>query len=390
MRNFIKKNKYLLTLSAGHFFTDMSQGALPAMLPFYIAAGGMNYAQAAGIKFAISLSSSVTQPVFGFLADKLSRFWLLPVGILLSGFGLAMLGFFPNYYWIMFGFAMLSGIGVAAYHPEGARLANSLAGKKKACSMSIFTVGGTFGMATGPLVVTPALLFMGLTGGAVLLIPAIIMCAILFFVYPRIRSQIVTKETEEKKITGERENEWLKFLWLSVAIIARSTINHSLNLFIPLYWVDVLHQSKAAGGMVISFMIFIGAIANIVGGQLADRFGLFKIIRLGWIILIPSIFFMTYITNPLLALLMLVPVSTGQFFVTASTIVLGQKYLPKNMGVASGVTLGLGVSIGGLITPLIGGYADIHGLTAALRLLSFLPVLGAIVAFTCRPPAVDA
>ena len=381
------KMKYLLLLSAGHFFVDLNQGALPAMLPFLIAAGGLTYAQAGGLSFAAAITSSVTQPIFGFLADKMSKIWLLPFGVLLAGCGLSLIGFFPNHYWLMFAAAMISGIGIAAYHPEGARMANRLSGKKKAGSMSIFTVGGTLGIGTGPLLVTPALVFLGLRGSFVLAIPAIFMCIMLFFLSSGMSSFAEASEKEEKKERGELKNEWLKFLWVSIAITCRSIIAHGLNIFVPLYWVYVLNQSKATGGLILSFMIFTGAITTVIGGQLADRFGIHRIMKIGWVILIPSIFFLTAIASPLFTLLMLVPISIGNYLVTIPLIVLGQKCLPKNVGFASGITLGLAVSIGGVFAPVLGSFADLNGLTATLRLLIFLPVIGAVIAFTSKEPA---
>jgi len=370
----------------GHFFVDLNQGALPAMLPFLVAAGGLTYAQAGGLSFATALTSSLTQPIFGFLADKLSKIWLLPLGVLLAGCGLSLIGFFPNHYWLMFAAAMFSGIGIAAYHPEGARMANRLSGAKKAGSMSIFTVGGTLGIGTGPLLVTPALVYMGLRGSFVLAIPAIFMCILLFFLSSGMSNFAETKVKEENKEKGELKNEWLKFLWVGIGITCRSIVAHGLNIFVPLYWVHVLNQSIATGGLILSFMIFTGAITTVIGGQLADRFGISKIMKIGWIILIPSTFFLTMIASPLFTILILVPISVGNYLVTIPLIVLGQKCLPKNVGFASGITLGLAVSIGGVFAPILGSYADIHGLAATLRLLIILPVIGAVIAFTTKEP----
>ena len=378
--------KFLLILSMGHFFVDLNQGALPAMLPFLVAAGGLTYAQAGGLSFATALTSSLTQPIFGFLADKLSKIWLLPLGVLLAGCGLSLIGFFPNHYWLMFAAAMFSGIGIAAYHPEGARMANRLSGAKKAGSMSIFTVGGTLGIGTGPLLVTPALVYMGLRGSFVLAIPAIFMCILLFFLSSGMSNFAETKVKEENKEKGELKNEWLKFLWVGIGITCRSIVAHGLNIFVPLYWVHVLNQSIATGGLILSFMIFTGAITTVIGGQLADRFGISKIMKIGWIILIPSTFFLTMIASPLFTILILVPISVGNYLVTIPLIVLGQKCLPKNVGFASGITLGLAVSIGGVFAPILGSYADIHGLAATLRLLIILPVIGAVIAFTTKEP----
>ena len=379
-------NKYILALSAGHVAVDMNYGALMAMLPFLIAGGGLNYAQAAGLSFASALSSSLTQPVFGIIADKLSKAWLLPLGILLAGCGIAIIGFFPNDYWIMFAAAIASGLGVAAFHPEGASISNRLAGKKKGRSISIFSVGGTIGIAIGPLLIAPAMLYLGLRGSAILAVPAIAVSAMLLFMFPRMRSLAEVKDKEEAKPKEELKNEWGKFSWLGIAITCRSVIAHSFNVFIPLYWMSVLHQSKAASGMIISYMTFLGAIVIIVSGNLADRFGMNKVIKAGWLFLLPSIFFLTKTSSPILAMLILAPVVIGNYTLNTPLIVLGQQYLPKNVGFASGVTMGLGVSIGGIAAPILGSYADVHGLESVFNLLTVLPLLGLAVAFTSKAP----
>ena len=382
------KNKYLLALAVGHASSDMSFGVLAAMLPFLIAASGMKYAEAAGLTFALSFASTSSQPIFGIISDKFSKTWVMPLGILIAGCGIALIGLFSDHYWLMFAAAMMSGIGVAAFHPEGGRMTNRLSGKKKGGAMSVFSVGGTLGVAAGPLLTAPAMVYLGLQGSVVLAIPGIIVCLLLFSLLPGMRGLVHTNEIEEKKADvtlGEQKNEWLKFFWICLAIAARSIMSHSMNTFLPLYWVNILHQSKAAGGMVVSFMIFTGALISLSSGFLADRFGINKIIRVAWLLLIPSVFFLTDITNPILALMMLVPIAIGSFLLLPPLIVMGQKCVPKSLGLATGILLGLGGSVGGVVTPLVGNYADIHGLSAAFRLLAILPVIGAVVAFMMKP-----
>ena len=377
-------------MSSGHGAADINVGALAAMLPFLIAATGMGYAQAAGLTFAAAVASTVSQPIFGIAADKFSKTWIMALGVLVSGCGIALVGLLSNQYWLMFAAALASGLGVGAFHPEGARMANRLSGAKKSSAMSLFSMGGTVGVASGPLIAAPAMLYLGLSGSLVLALPGIIVCIWLFSLIPGMRGFVQAKEREELNTAGTgalQKNQWIKFLWLCVAISSRSIISHSLNTFLPLYWVNDLHQSKALSGLVVSFMVFIGAMVSLLGGYLADRFGMIKVVKAGWLLLIPSVFFLTDIKHPALSLLMLVPIAIGSFAIIAPLIVLGQKCLPKSLGFASGIILGLGGSVGGMVTPILGGFADIHGLSAAFRLLAFLPVLGAVVAFTIKPPA---
>src|SRR5438067_6320656 len=175
----------MAALSAGHLFTDVSQGSIPALLPFLIARDHLNYAAASALVLAATISSSVIQPVFGHLSDRISLPWLMPVGPALGGLGVALAGWAPTYP-LTFAAIVLSGIGVAAFHPEGSRFANYVSGARRASGMSLFSVGGNVGFALGPVLVTPLLVAFGLHGTAFVLIPTWLMAAVLIAELPRL------------------------------------------------------------------------------------------------------------------------------------------------------------------------------------------------------------
>src|SRR5437764_12682314 len=168
----------MAVLSAGHLFTDVSQGALPALLPFLIVRDHLNYATASALILAATISSSVIQPLFGHVSDRRSLPWLMPLGPALGGLGVALVGIAPSYA-LTFAAVVVSGLGVAAFHPEGSRFANYVSGARRASGMSLFSVGGNVGFALGPVIVTPLLLVFGLHGTVFLLIPTLLMAAIL-------------------------------------------------------------------------------------------------------------------------------------------------------------------------------------------------------------------
>ena len=179
-------------LAAGHLVNDFNQGAIPALLPFLIAKHGISYAAAAGIVFSFTISATIIQPLFGHFADRYSRTWIIPTGIFIAGSGLALTGLAPNYLFLVL-MVLLSGIGSAAFHPEAARYANFAGGERKATALSIFGVGGTLGFSSGPLVITSAVLFWGLRGTLVVLIPVTIVAVFIFFQL----SRLTTLEKEE-------------------------------------------------------------------------------------------------------------------------------------------------------------------------------------------------
>jgi len=369
-------------LSVGHMVTDINQGALPAMLPFFIAAYDLSYAAAAGIVFAANMTSSIVQPLFGYAADRFSKPWLLSIGLILAGLGLALTGIFQDYRWIMI-LAVVSGIGIAAYHPEAARLVNFAAGGKKGSAMSLFGVGGTIGFAIGPLFITTALLQWGLKGTLLLIVPVTTMALIMTSQFSTFKS-LEAYNNRKQEISGSEntEEKWGAFARLTITIIGRSILFYSLNTFIPIYWIRVLNQSKTTGAMALTVFAGAGIIGNLVGGRLADRMGQKKVMLLGFSGLTLLLPLLILVKNVQTATLLLVPIGFVLYGTYSPSIVLGQNYLPNRVGLSSGVTLGLAVAVGGGAAPIIGRIADLYGIWYSLASIACLPVFITAIALS--------
>lgn len=368
------KYRHIGILSVGHMVTDINQGALPALLPFFIVAYDLSYAAAAGIVFAANMTSSIVQPLFGHAADRFSKPWLLSAGLMLAGMGLALSGIFQGYQWIMF-LAIISGIGIAAYHPEAARLVNFAAGTRQGTAMSIFGAGGTIGFAIGPLIVTAALLQWGLKGTLVLIVPVSIMALVMTSQFSTFESLASNKNRDQiRSGTAEMKDNWNAFWRLTITIIGRSIIFYGLNTFIPIYWINALNQSKSAGAMALTIFAGAGIIGNLLGGSLADRIGQKKVMLLGYISLTILLPILIFVNNVQAATLLLIPIGLVLYGTYSPSIVLGQKYLPNRVGFSSGVTLGVAVAIGGGAAPIIGRIADLYGIWYSLASIAFLPV----------------
>jgi len=372
-------------LSAGHLVNDIHQGSLPALLPFLITKHGISYAAAAGIIFSFTISSTLIQPVFGHLADRFSKKWVIPAGLFLASSGLAMTGFVPNYLFLVL-VVMLSGIGSAAFHPEAARYVNFAGAERKASAMSIFGVGGTMGFALGPILITTSVLVWGLKGTLIVLIPSTVAAVMILFQSSRLTTLERTEKTRVELLPSAlNEDNWGAFGRLSLTIIGKSVLFYGLLTFIPLYWVYVLHQSEAAGAAALSLFSVSGVFGNLMGGRLADRFGNVKILITGCALLIPTLPALVWTSNVYVATLLLIPVG-GFFSMTyGPTIVLGQKYLPNHIGLSSGMTMGVAFTFGGMAAPLLGTLADHHGIWFALASIAFIPVL--ITGMACTLPS---
>ncbi len=381
------KSVGLLVLA--HTATDINQGAVPVLLPFLIAQNHLSYAAAATIVFAVNCASTVSQPGFGWLADRLSRPWLIIAGLMLAGVGLSAMGIVPTYQ-LLLAAGVVCGLGVSAFHPEGARVMNRVGGDKKATAMSLFAIGGQLGFAIGPLVATAALIQWGMKGTLVFLVPVVIVAAL--------TSHQLFRFTLEPKTDGDKakaspaappegmRDAWGPFFRLSVGVIFRSTIFYGLNTFLPLFWINVMHQSKAVAGARLSMMFGFGVVGAILGGRAADHFGYRKVIAIGFAVLALLLPCLLFVRDPLLGTILLLPVGFTLFSTIGPMIVLGQKYLPTRVGFASGVTLGLAFSFGGLVTPVLGLAADHWGVSAAIAIVAALPIFCVALAFTYPVP----
>lgn len=384
--------KYIYLLAVAHLSNDITIGALPAILPFFVSQYGMDYSSVAGLMFASCFLSSVVQPAFGWLADRKSRSWYMSLGVLLSGVTMGMAGLFSDY-WTIFAVITLSGIGSAIFHPEAARMVNKVSGNKRGTALSIFSVGGNSGFAIGPMIAVASITALGMSGTTVLCFVGLIMAMILMVLVPKMKAEIAQASVSEHiaatKTGGEEKagkNDWKAFARLTLLIVCSSIVICGLRSFIPLYWVDVLGLSEAAAGSALTLLFTLGVVTTLIGGMMADKFGYLTIVRMSYVLLAPMVALLSQTTDAAIGYLLMVPIGLAMFSPFSSVVVLGQSYLARSIGFASGVTLGLSFSVGGVLVPLIGRFADSHGLTATMELLTMVAVLAALCSFFLPKP----
>ncbi len=359
-------------LAAGHFLTDLCQGTVPALLPFLVLERQFSYTAAASLVFAISASSSVVQPFFGQVADRLALAWLLPASILVTGAGLALGAQATTFGLVLLAFA-LSGLGVAAFHPEAARQAYLASGDRRATGMSWFTVGGVVGFALAPMLTTALVVGWGIQGVLILLLPTGFVAMLL--------AQLTTGTARAPvshrpgQVPNSRRDNWRGFVTLSGATICRSIVFFGLNTFLALYFMSRWGQSAAEGNRALAVFLGTSIAGTLMGGLLADRFGRRAVLRAGFAGAAVFLTLFVLTSNQTLALALLVPLALCIFLPASVQVVLGQEYLPSRVGMASGVTLGLAVSIGGMVAPLLGRLADWQGLGVVFLVLLVVVLL---------------
>jgi FSR family fosmidomycin resistance protein-like MFS transporter len=293
--------------------------------------------------------------------------------MVMAGIGVSLSGLAPTFD-IALASVALSGLGFAAFHPEGAKLINRLAGAKKATGMSYFSVGGQLGFAVGPIFATALLVPLGLKGTICFGVPALIMAAVMMRALPGL-SVVDRKEFRAPDTMKSGHDAWVPFSFLAAAMLCRSVVFYGLNTFLPLYLIDVLHQSKTAAGSSLTVLVVASIIGNLFGGRIADRFGYRLVIMAGFILL--SCFLPLLLIAPTVSwfVILFAPIGLVLSLPVSPMVVLGQSYLPNHVGLASGVTLGLALSFGGIMTPFLGMIADHYGLYTTISILAVLPLI---------------
>ncbi len=375
------RNKSIILLAAGHACVDVYQGAVASLIPFFVAERAYTYAAASGIVLAASLLSSVAQPVFGALADRWALPWLLPASTILGGLGIALSGLNGSYALTLV-FAAVSGIGVAAYHPEAARVAR-LASRGSHSAMSWFSLGGNIGFAVAPLLVTAVVATGGLRLSPLLVVPALagsVLCL------PVLRALANEARTGSATAPVVRIDDKRSFVKLSLAVVCRSIAFIGLSTFIAFYAQQRTGGGTAAGTVALFVLYLGGAVGSVLGGGLADRWDRVTVVRGSYLMTIAAIAGVVFVPGPAIYLFLALT-SVGLYVPFSLQITLGQDYLPTRVGTASGITLGLTVSIGGLASPIIGGIADATSLQTALAPLILLPALSWLLFRTLPEPA---
>lgn len=368
--------RYSYLMMIAHLCDDLNQGALVAVIPFLVLHNGYSYAEVTALLLASNAASAIIQPLFGWLGDKKPRPWLMAAGIFLAGIGMAGVGVLPNYPLIMAS-AMLSGIGVAMFHPEGGRLGNLTAGEQKGKGMSIFAVGGKLGFTFGPLVATAAITLWGLPGTLIFIIPSTLCAAILLSQ----NKALLSYSNPDKQSSDESlyQDNWVGFGFVMGAISCRSIMYYAFLSFIPLFLVYNLGQEEAFASSVISLFALVCAVGTIASGWAGQLFGAKKLIIVSYACVAIEVVIFAFNGSLIVALILIAFLALTCDISYPSAVAMGQSFVPHHLGMASGLSFGVMVCIGGLMTPVFGLIGDYFGLQVVMLCVTAIALLGIII-----------
>ena len=368
-----------------HCINDFGQGSLAALIPFFIANFGLNYYQSASIIFCNTIVASVAQPILGYVADRWRVPWFIPVGFSITLVSISAIALATSYEMILT-LSLIAGLGAALFHPEAALLVNRMQSNELGNAMGRFAVGGSAGFAMGPLLAGGVYVF-----GAHFLwvFTAIALLGVLLYLYAFTGEADTNNAGESKssaKSTNSGTNDWVSFGKLFFVIASRSILFSVLSIFIPILYITVINGEASASSLALTMYFAMGAVLTYMGGALSDKLGFLKTVRLGNLIFLPSVLVFIFVPNIWGFFGAMIPMAFGVFSQYGPITVLGQKYLAKNAGFASGITLGLGITLGGLVAPYVGHLADIYDVQTALMTLIPVGLMGLLMSLWLKEP----
>jgi FSR family fosmidomycin resistance protein-like MFS transporter len=375
----------LFLLFLGHIWVDASQGILPVVLPKLKEILELNYFQVGLVMTVLNLTASVIQPVFGYIADRFRTGWFIPWGVIWTAVTMGMIGWAPGYISILI-LVGLAGLGAAAFHPRAMMAVFWVSGMRKGLGQAIFATGGNTGFALGPIVGSFLVLGFGIHATVGLVIPGVLLALVIIF-YP---GDALRREATKSGGTSELQNQatnpidWVSLVLVCLIVTLRSWVYVSFMTYLPMFW-ETQGILLGKGSLLLTVFLGAGAAAGLYGGHLSDRLGPRGVIIVSMLL------------YPLFASLMLLGNGAWLWFIVGAsgaallcsfsvTVILTQGLLPGHLGLASGLTLGLGFGMGGLGVALSGWMADAIGLTNTMWVLALVPVISSLLAALVKTP----
>lgn len=373
-----------------HLLNDALQSVVPALFPVLQSSMGLTFTQLGLIAFALNATSSLIQPVVGIYTDKKPSPYALPIGLTFSLFGIIGLALAQNF-WLIIVSVLFIGLGSAAFHPEGSRVAYMAAGNRRGLAQSIYQVGGNSGQALAPLMAAYILLPLGQKGVLWFTIVAAAGVILLLYIAAWYKQQVLekakpVKKKIEKKVKAKKEtSENKRIILFSISLLiflvfARSWFHAGMTNFYAFYVIQNYGLPIADSQIYIFVFLGAGAIGTFFGGPLADRFGKRLVISLSMLGSAPLALLLPFV-GPTFAYVLIAIIG---FIILSSfsvTVVYAQELVPGRIGLVSGLIVGLAFGMGAVGSVALGVLADWIGLTNTILFTVCLPLIGLLTFF---------
>lgn len=371
--NELRKGQIAL-LTTAHLINDSYAGFLAPLLPLLVDRFNLSLTAAGFLSSVLAVSSSLTQPLYGYLADRIGRRVFVILGPLLTAVFMSSLGLAGSYSLLVV-VVLFGGVGIAFFHPQGAALAGTAGGSRKGFGMSLFSAGGNTGYAVGPLIILPVVSSVGLENTYVAAVPGLVISVLMYKYISRAR--VPSGIMDDFGLRGGFLLTFRPILLLWLIVFLRALVVTGFGTFIPLL-LEERGYSLMIGGASIFVFMFSGAVGGILGGHLSDKVGRKRVILASLGVSAPLLLLFLY-TSGVWATIGLALAGAALLSSIPVGLVMAQEFMPNRTSTVSGLMIGFGWGMGGLAVSFVGMLADAVGLTSALTLVALL----SLPAFGC-------
>lgn len=382
----------LVALAAAHGLNDAMQSIISAIYPLLKSNLNLTYGEIGLIALTYQISSSIMQPLFGYVFDKKPAGWFLPVGLCCTMCGLILIAFSGGLYSVI-GAVFVSGIGSSIMHPEASRITSLASGGKRGLAQSIFQVGGSTGFALGPLL---AALFVReqtcVAKFAVLAVLAMVSLVPACRWYSR---RIAARETSLPVSNAAesgalpRRTVWFVMAILMFLVFSKNFYTVSFSNYYTFYLMSKFGVSIETSQVMLFVFLLSTALGTLVGGPVGDKYG--RRLVIWWSILgsAPFALAMPYANFEwTVALSVIIGLIMSSAF--SAILVYAQELLPMKVGLVSGIFFGFAFGIAGVSSAVLGKIADATDIQFVYNLCSFFPLLGIVAYFLPRVRTIQA
>ena len=370
----------LVALSGAHLLNDLIQSMIPAMYPLIKETYALGFAQVGLITLAFQVTSSLLQPLLGYVTDKKPWPYAMVGGMCSTLAGLLGLAFAPNYAMILVA-AALVGLGSAVFHPEATRMARHAAAGQHGFAQGIFQIGGHAGYAAGPLLAALLVVPRGQQSLAWVSVVALVAMVLMAWTGTRYaemrRSQAAAAKDHPPAAPAPAAGAHVlaAMLVLILLLFSKNAYTSAFTSYYTFYLIERFGVSVQLSQVMLFLYLVVAAFGVIVGGMVGDRVGRHRIIWISILGALPFALLLPYAdlfwTGVLSILISLIMASAF-----ASILIYAIDLVPHRVGLVGGLFYGLAFGLGGLAAAALGLLADKIGIIAVFKLCAWLPALG--------------
>jgi FSR family fosmidomycin resistance protein-like MFS transporter len=378
----LRRDKLTLTvLCAGHFVNDSYSSIIYPLLPLIKLKLGLSAAQVFWLAPLYAISSSLMQPVYGFISDRYFRRFFAVFGPAITGIFVSMIGLAPSY-GILIVLLVAGGIGIGSFHPQAAAMAAVAASSRRRVGMALFSAVGTLGFAVGPLVITRVVSAYGLEHSYYTIGAGLLMSAVLYRMCPPLAAHVSSTPGVEKikwQLLAALRTAWRPLTLLYLITVIRSGLQMTTNNYLPFMLEDRGYALTETGNVLTVFLL-LGGLGGVAGGFTAERFSA-RAVTLYSGLLAGPLMICAFATTGTLSIVCL---GLGGFMLLSTIpviVAMAQELVPGQTSTVSALMMGAAWGVGALAPQALSGFVPAFGFRNVLIFASAVTMVTAVLAY---------